>query len=58
MSSSYISYNAQGRPTREETMEVVFETYIRLTRAMKKIENIYKREYNWRKKKLEGTNNQ
>jgi len=58
MSASYVSYNAQGRPTREETMETIFETYIHLTRAMQKIENIYKREFNYRRKKLEKMNEQ
>ncbi len=58
MSARYMSYNAQGRPTREEIVESVFESYINLNRAIKKLENIYKRELNYRKKKFKTTNEQ
>ena len=55
--SAYISYDAQGRPTREEVIEAIFESHIKITQAIKKLENIYKRELNYRKKKFKGTAN-
>ena len=52
---SYISYKAQGRPTREEIIEAVFESYLNMTRAIKKLEKIYKRELNYRKRKYKNS---
>ena len=48
------SQQKQGRPTREEIIETVFESYINLTRAIKSLEQIYKREYNYRSKKYKN----
>ena len=55
MSARYISYGAQGRPTREEAMEVIIESYISITKAIKKLENIYKREETFLRKKYKNT---
>ena len=48
MSARYISYEKRGRPTREELIEVIFESYIKITNAMKQLDNIYRREFYYR----------
>lgn len=57
MSPRYVSYERQGRPTREEAIETIMESYINLTRSIKRLENIYKREFIYRKKKSDMINN-
>ncbi len=56
MSARYISYDAQGRPTREEAMTAIIESYINITKSIKQLENIFKREQNYRRKKFKNTN--
>ena len=46
-----MSYIKTGCPTREELTETIFETYISITRSIQKLENIYRRESNSRRKK-------
>ena len=52
MSSKYVPCGSQARPTREEAIETIFEAYIALKRDIKKLENIYKREYSSRRKQF------
>ena len=56
MSARYISFDAQGRPTREEAMKVIIESYINITKSIKQLENIFKREQNYQRKKFKSTN--
>ena len=57
MPYKYFSYERKGRPTREETIEVVFDTYLKMTQTMKKLENIFRREHEYRKKQQQKFNN-
>ena len=56
MSARYISYDSLGRPTREEAMTAIFESYINITKSIKQLENIFKRERNYQRKKLKSKN--
>ena len=56
MSARYISYETQGRPTREEAMTAIFESYMNITKSIKRLENIFKREQNYQRKKFKSTN--
>lgn len=49
----YIPYSKQARPTRNEVLETLIETHITMTKAVKKLNCLIKREqaYIDRKKK-------
>ena len=51
MAIRYVPYGSIARPTREETMEMLFETYLVLKKQMKKLENIVVREQGYVKRK-------
>ena len=48
MAARYISYAKRGRPTREEMMTVIFDSYIKITNALRQLDDIYKREFHYR----------
>ncbi len=56
MSARYISYASQARPTRDEVIEALVESHIVLTKTLKKLEKLVKREFVYianKRKKLE-----
>ena len=40
----YVPYGSQARPTRNEVLETLIETHIIMTKAMKKLNSLIKRE--------------
>ncbi len=42
--SNYVPYSEQARPTRNEVLETLIETHIIMTKAMKKLNSLIKRE--------------
>ena len=51
MTLKYVRVGATSRPTRDEAMETIFDSYIQIKKILKKLENIYLREYNYKHKK-------
>jgi len=56
MAAVYVPYGCQSRPTRNEVIENLIETHIILTKAMKKLDNIVKREQAYIKKNINKVN--
>ncbi len=42
--SNYVPYSEQARPTRNEVLETLIETHIIMTKAIKKLNSLIKRE--------------
>ena len=42
--SNYVPYSERARPTRNEVLETLIETHIIMTKAMKKLNSLIKRE--------------
>ena len=51
MAAKYVRVGATSRPTREETMETLYDSYLHIKKILKKMEDIYNRETNYRRKK-------
>lgn len=57
MSQKHIPISKQGRPTRDEINMVILETCVKIKHDIRKLENLYKREFNYVTKKTKKSSN-